>query len=73
MYLHIGHPTDGNRQSVTSFFSKQTYLKNEEICCITNKGKVAKNEWKNDDSDFLQAFYRVYKKLGCNSFFILTC
>ena len=25
---------------------------NEEINCITNDGKVAKNEWQNDDSDF---------------------
>ena len=24
----------------------------EEIHCITDKGKMAKNEWKNDDSDF---------------------
>ena len=22
----------------------------EEICCISNKGKTAKNEWENDDS-----------------------
>ena len=28
---------------------------NEEICSITNKGKGAKNEWENDDSNFLQA------------------
>ena len=26
---------------------------NEEICCITNEGKTAKNEWENDDSNFL--------------------
>ena len=37
---------------------------NEEICCITNEGKTAKNEWENDDSDFLPALYIVYKKLG---------
>ena len=36
----------------------------EEICCITNKGKTAKNEWENDDSDFLLDLYSVYKKLG---------
>ena len=24
---------------------------NEEIRCITNEGKTAKNEWENDDSD----------------------
>ena len=36
---------------------------NEEICCITNKGKTAKNEWENDGCDFLQALYCVYKKL----------
>ena len=28
---------------------------NEEIHCITNGGKTAKNEWENDYSDFLQA------------------
>ena len=36
----------------------------EEICCITYKGKTAKNEWENDDSDFLLDLYSVYKKLG---------
>ena len=36
---------------------------NEEICCITNEGKMARNEWENDDSDFLQALYSVYKKI----------
>ena len=35
---------------------------NEEICCITNNGKTAKNEWEND-SKFLPALYIVYKKL----------
>ena len=36
------------------FFSKQTHLRNEaEICCITNKGKTAKNELENDNSVFL--------------------
>ena len=37
---------------------------NEEISCITNKGKTAKNEWENDEFDFLPAFYIVCKKLG---------
>ena len=27
---------------------------NEEICCITNEGKMVKNGWEDDDSDFLQ-------------------
>ena len=36
---------------------------NEEICCITNNGKTAEDEWKNDDSDFLLASYNVYKKI----------
>ena len=31
---------------------------NEEIRCITNEGKTAKNEWEND-SDFLPALYIV--------------
>ena len=29
---------------------------NEEICCITSEGKMAKNEWENDDSDFLPVY-----------------
>ena len=37
---------------------------NEEFHCITNGEKAAKNEWENDDSDFLRALYSVYKKLG---------
>ena len=37
---------------------------NEEINCITNEGKTDKNEWENDDSDFLWDLYNVYKKLG---------
>ena len=28
---------------------------NEEIPCVTNEGKMTKNEWENDDSDFLPA------------------
>ena len=35
---------------------------NEEICCITNEEKMARNEWEND-SDFLQPLYSVYKKI----------
>ena len=37
---------------------------NEEICCITNEEKPAKNEWEYDDSDFLLSLCIVYKKLG---------
>ena len=36
---------------------------NEEIRCITKKGKTARNEWENDDSNLLQALYSVYKKI----------
>ena len=32
----------------------------EQICCITSKGKIAKNKWESDDSDF--ELYRVYTK-----------
>ena len=35
----------------------------KEICCITNEGKTARNEWEYDDSDFLRALYSVYKKI----------
>ena len=27
----------------------------KEIFCITNEEKTAKNEWENDESDFLRA------------------
>ena len=36
---------------------------NKEICCNTNKGKTARNEQENGDSDFLRALYSVYKKI----------
>ena len=29
---------------------------NEEIHCIINKGKAAKNEWENDDFDFFELY-----------------
>ena len=35
---------------------------NEEVHCINNEGKKARNEHENDDSDFLWALYSVYKK-----------
>ena len=35
---------------------------NKEIRCITNKGKTAKNEWENDESDFLKALHSLNKK-----------
>ena len=34
----------------------------EQIRCITNKGKMAKNDWEND-SDFLPTLYIAYKIL----------
>ena len=48
---------------------------NEEIRYITNEGKAAKNEWENDDSDFLQALYSGHKKLGQFVFhtYSITC
>ena len=36
---------------------------NEEIHCITNEEKTARNKWKNDDIDFLPALDSVYKKI----------
>ena len=36
---------------------------NEEIRCITNEGETARNEWENDDYDFLQALFSVCKKI----------
>ena len=37
---------------------------NEEIRCIINEEKTARNEWENDDSNFLRALYSAYKKIG---------
>ena len=50
---------------------KQTYLKNEEICCITYDGKTAKNEWENDDSDS-SSFPQCIKKLDQLLFLIYS-
>ena len=36
---------------------------NERICCITNEGETAWNEWENDGSDFLRDLFSVYKKI----------
>ena len=36
---------------------------NEETRCNSNEGKMARNEWENDDSDFLRALCSVYKKI----------
>ena len=36
---------------------------NEEIHCITNEGETARNKWENDDCNFLQALYSVYKQI----------
>ena len=45
--------------------------KTEEIHCTTDEGKIAKNEWEKDDSDF----YTVYIKIRIILFqyFLLTC
>ena len=43
----------------------------KEIRCIANEGKRAKNEWKNDDSNFLRALYSVYKKIRATFFHTL--
>ena len=36
---------------------------NKEIVALSKNKNEAKNEWENDDSDFLQVLYRVYKKI----------
>ena len=41
---------------------------NKEICCFTNWGKTAEDEWENDNLDFLWALYSVYQKLEQFSF-----
>ena len=44
---------------------------NEEIRCITNEEKTTRNEWKNDDSNFLRALYNVYQKI--RTIFSILC
>ena len=41
---------------------------NEEIRCITNKGKPAKNAWDNDDCNILRTLYSAYKKIRTIAF-----
>ena len=36
---------------------------NKEIVALLKNKNEAKNEWENDDSDFLQVLYRVYTKI----------
>ena len=47
---------------------------NEEIHCIIHEGKIAKNEWENDDADFLMLqtvhMNTVYKN---DYTYLLTC
>ena len=65
---------DWRKPATISSFSKQTCLKYEcEIHSIANNRKTAKNEQGNDDSDFLWAWYSVYKKLGQFFPYLLTC
>ena len=44
----------------------------KKFVALLIKKKTAKNEWENDDSDFLQALYSVYKKIRTIFFFTLT-
>ena len=37
-------------------------MKKFVVLLTKEKGKLATNEWENDDSDILQALYSVYKK-----------
>ena len=43
----------------------------EEIRCNTNVGKTARNEWDNNDSNFLRALHSVYKKIRTIFFYTL--
>ena len=43
----------------------------EEICSISSEGKMAKNEWESDGSDF---FKSVYEKIRVMLFpYLFTC
>ena len=44
-----------------AFFKKNLL---EEIHCITNEDKTAKNGWEKNDCDFCRALCSAYKKLG---------
>ena len=48
-----------------AFFEKNKTVQriNEEICSITKKGKIAKDEWENEGSDFLLALYNIMYKI----------
>ena len=63
-FLPIGHRNEENQQRIGTFIKKNkpVLIMNEEIRCITNEGKTAKNEWKNN-SNFLPPLHIVYKKL----------
>ena len=47
----------------------------KKFVTLLNKGKTAKNEWENDDSDILWAYCSVCKNLGQLFFhtYLLTC
>ena len=47
---------------------------NEEIHCIINEGKIAKNEWENDDVDFLTLQTVHMNTVYMNDYtYLLTC
>ena len=58
-----GHPIEESQHCLSSLFlNKPVYRMNEEIRCITKKGKATNNEWENDDAGFLWALCSVIEK-----------
>ena len=50
------------------------YKEIEEINCITEEEKTAKNEWENNDFDFLWALYTKWKiRAILFPYFLLIC
>ena len=50
----ILHPIEESQHRLSSLFlNKPVYRMNEEIRCITKKGKATNNEWENYDAGFL--------------------
>ena len=63
IFAYTKNKKGSKKISNTFFQNKSVERMNEEIRCITKKGKAAKNEWEIDDSDFHRGLYSVYQKI----------
>ena len=73
-YLHVGHLIEENQLCISIFVKKNKLVQrmNDEICCITKEGEMAKNKWEND-YDILPALCIAYKKIRTILFPCFTC